>query len=76
MTQVLALYGIVIPFSELGQLYSFFLFGCTGLQSCAQAFSSCCEQGLLFIAVASPVAEHSQGAWASVVAAHGLFWQA
>ena len=58
MIQVLALYGIAIPFSELGQLFSFFLFGCTGLRSCAQAFSSCCEQGLLFIAVASLVAEH------------------
>ena len=58
MIQVLALYGIAIPFSELGQLFSFFLFGCTGLHSCAQAFSSCCEQGLLFIVVASLVAEH------------------
>ena len=44
------------------------------------AFSSCSEQGLLFVemhgfltVVASLVAEHGlQGAWASVAAAHGL----
>ena len=29
-----------------------FLFGCTGLRCCAQAFSHCGEWGLLFVAVA------------------------
>ena len=51
-----------------------------GLRCCAWAFSSCSEQGLLFIAmhrlliaVASLVAEHGAlGAQASVVVAHGL----
>ena len=51
-----------------------------GLRCCAWAFSSCCEQVLLFlavrgllIAVASLVAEHGAlGAWASVVVAREL----
>ena len=51
-----------------------------GLCCCATAFSSCGEQGLLFVAVhgllivvASLVAEHQlQGEWASVVVVRGL----
>ena len=50
-----------------------------GLRCCVRAFSSCGEQGLLFIAVrglliavASLVAEHGVGARASVVVAQGL----
>ena len=50
-----------------------------GLRCCAWAFSSCGEQGLLFvavrgllIAVASLVAELRLAAWASVVVARGL----
>ena len=46
---------------------------------CPWAFSSCRQQGLLFvvvrrllIVVASLVAEHGLGAWASVVVACGL----
>ena len=35
-----------------------FIFGCVGSSVRARAFSSCGEQGLLFIAVASLVAEH------------------
>ena len=42
-----------------------FIFGCVGLRCCTQAFSSCSEQGLLFIVVrgllivvACLVAEH------------------
>ena len=64
-----------------------FIFGCIGSSCCAQAFSSCDEQGLLFvavhgllIAVASLVAEHGlwvrgrQQLWhvGSVVVARGL----
>ena len=37
-----------------------------GLCCCAQASSSCSEWGLLFVVVASLVAEHALGAWASV----------
>ena len=50
-----------------------------GLRCCRRAFSSCGEQGLLFIAVrrlliavASHCGARALGAWASVVAAHGL----
>ena len=50
-----------------------------GLHCCTRAFSSCGERGLLFvalrgllIAVASLVAEHRLGMWASVVVALGL----
>ena len=46
-------------------LFHLFTFGCAGSSCCAWAFSSCGEQGLLFvavcgllIAVASLVAEH------------------
>ena len=70
-------------------LFFFFFFGgCVlGLHCCAQAFSSCGQRGLLFIAVrslliavASPVAGHRlqacglQQLWhaGSVVVAHGL----
>ena len=38
-----------------------------GLHCCARAFSSCCERGLLFIAVYGLLI-----AVASLVAAHGL----
>ena len=50
-----------------------------GLSCCAQAFSRCSEQGLLFIvarglliAVASRCGAQALGAQASVVVAHGL----
>ena len=60
-------------------MYLFFL-AVLGLCCCVRAFSSCGEQGLLFIAVcgllivvASPVAEHrALGVRASVVVARGL----
>ena len=66
-----------MPFNEILIFYSFFFFfffkylfiyfflAALGLRCCAQAFSSCGEQGLLFvvvcrllIAVASLAAEH------------------
>ena len=65
----------------------FFFLSALGLRCCARAFSSCGEQGLLFIAVrkllivvASPVVEHGLQACGlqqlkhagSVVVAHGL----
>ena len=47
------------------KIYLFLFLAVLGLHCCAQAFSSCGEQGLLFvvvrgllIAVASPVVEH------------------
>ena len=50
-----------------------------GLRCCVQAFSSCGERGLLFvavcgllIAVASLAAEHGLKSAGSVVVAHGL----
>ena len=56
-----------------------FILAALGLHCCMWAFSSCCELGLLFvalrgflIAVASPVAEHRHQVGASVVMAHGL----
>ena len=66
-------------FKKNNVIYLFYFWLCCVFVA-AQAFSSCSEQGLLFvemhgflIAVASLVAEHGlQGAWASVVAAHGL----
>ena len=42
--------------------------GALGLGCCARAFSSCSEQGLLFVAVASLAA----GAWAPAIEAFGL----
>ena len=65
----------------LFNFYSFIYFlAALGLCCCTRAFSSCGEQGLLFIAVcglliavSSLVAEHGlQGTRASVVVAHGL----
>ena len=65
-------------------LYKFILFylflAALGLHCCAQAFSSCGEQGLLFVAVQGlliAVASLRCGAWAlgtraSVVVAHRL----
>ena len=57
----------------------FFMWTALGLCCCVRAFSSCGEQGLLFvvvrrllIAVASLVAEWALGTWASVVAARRL----
>ena len=32
-------------------LINLFIFGCVGLRCCARVFSSCSEQGLLFIVV-------------------------
>ena len=56
-----------------------FFLAALGLCCCAQAFSSCSEQGLLFvvahgllIAVASRCGEQALGTWASVVAVCGL----
>ena len=50
-----------------------------GLHCCARALSSCGERELLLVAVhglltavASPIAEHRLGTWASVVVALGL----
>ena len=61
-------------------IYFIYLFlAALGLRCCMQAFSSCGERGLLFvavrrllIAVASLVAEHRLGMRASVVVACGL----
>ena len=61
-------------------LFIYLSLAALGLRCCTQAFSSCGERGLLFVAVcgllilvASLVAEQGfQGAWASVVVAHGL----
>ena len=56
----------------------FFFLSALDLCCCARAFSSCGEQGLLFVAVrglliaVASVVEHGLGARASVVAAHGL----
>ena len=58
-------------------MYLFFL-AALGLLCCAGTFSSCGEQGLLFvlcgllIAVAPLVAEHGSRHTSSVVVAHGL----
>ena len=67
---------------EMAMFFFFFnlFLAALGLRCRAQAFSSCSEQGLLFvavcwllIAVASLVAEHGfLGMRASVVVAHGL----
>ena len=55
----------VIPQCSFFCFVLFFVLAQLGLRCCAQAFSSCSERGLLFIAVrglliavASPVAEH------------------
>ena len=55
--------GLISCFFQF--IFYLFIFGCAGSRCCAQAFSSCGEQGLLFIAVhvlliavASFVAEH------------------
>ena len=61
-------------------MYLFNLFlAALGLRCCTWAFSSCGEQGLLFvvvhvllIAVASRCGAWALGAWASVVVARGL----
>ena len=57
----------------------FIYFWLLGLHGCVRAFSSCGEQGLLFIAVrglliavASRCGARALGAWASVVVALGL----
>ena len=60
--------------------FSFYLFlAALGLRGCTWAFSSCGEQGLLFIvvrglliAVASRCGARALGVWASVVVARGL----
>ena len=61
-------------FNEFGLLFIFlnlfiylFIFGCIGFSLVAQAFSSCGERGLLFIAVRRLLT-----AVASLVAEHGL----
>ena len=68
-------------------IYLFLFLAALRLRCCSRAFSSCSEQGLLFvaacgllIAVASPIADRAQalGARASVVVSRGLsscgFW--
>ena len=60
--------------------FFFFFLAALDLRCCAQAFSSCSEQGLLFVAVhrlllivvASRCGAQALGAQASVVVAHGL----
>ena len=53
------------PFLKIFLFYFYLILAALGLRCCVRAFSSCCEQGLLFvvvhgllIAVASLVAEH------------------
>ena len=48
-------------------LFLKFIFGCVGVRCCSWAFSSCGEQGLLFVAVRGLLI-----AVASLVAEHGL----
>ena len=48
-------------------IFFFFFWVALGLQCCARAFSSCSEQGLLFVAVCGLLIEV-----ASLVAEHGL----
>ena len=67
---------------DLTYMFSFFFFilAVLGFCCCMQAFSSCGERGLLFLAVArdshcggfSCCGAWALGAWASVAAAHGL----
>ena len=51
-------------FAFLGCFFFFFIFiylfilAALGLHCCAQAFSSCSEQGFFFVVVASLIAEH------------------
>ena len=59
--------------------YLFLFLAALGPRCCVRAFSSCGEQGLLFIAVCglrcsgfSCCGAQSPGSWASVVAARGL----
>ena len=47
--------------------FFFFFFGCVGLRYCMRAFSSCGEQGLLFVAVRRLLI-----AVASLLVEHGL----
>ena len=64
----------------LKKLINLLFLAALGLHCCVQAFSSCSEWGLLFVAVRGlllPVASLCCGAWAlgaraSVVVAHGL----
>ena len=64
-------------FINLFIYFIYFIFGCIGSSCWVQAFSSCGEQGLLFIVVrgllivvASLVGARALGTWASVVVAH------
>ena len=60
--------GILLFFYKFYLFIHLFLFlAALGLPCCAQAFSSCGEQGLLFVAVCGPLI-----AVASLVAEHGL----
>ena len=68
---------VLISFFKINFIYLFL--AALGLPCCAQAFSSCSEQGLLFvavrrrlIAVASRCGARALGARASVVVARGL----
>ena len=58
-------------FIKLLFFFNLFIFGCVGsllgLRCCARAFSSCSEQGLLFVVVRGPLI-----AVASLVTEHGL----
>ena len=70
----------ITPLLYIFKIILFIYFCCAGSLLLHGLFSSCSEEGLLFIAVcrlliavASPVAEHRlQGTWASVVVACGL----
>ena len=78
-----SIYLFIHSFIYFINLFIYLFLAALGLCCCAQAFSSCGEQGLLFvvvrellIAVASLVVEHRlQGMQASVVVACGL-WSA
>ena len=72
---------IIIIVIKHGWRFCFFFLAVLGLHCCMQAFSSCSERGLLFVAVhglltavASLVAcaTRALGVWASVVVARGL----
>ena len=63
---VLYLFKLTVAFRKK-KLMCFFFLGALGLRCCVQAFSSCGERGLLFIAVRGLLI-----AVASLVAEHGL----
>ena len=64
---VLYLFKLKVAFRKKKLMCFFFFLGALGLRCCVQAFSSCGERGLLFIAVRGLLI-----AVASLVAEHGL----